>query len=464
MRNCILIPTYEGHRFCVNNFLHSIQQKTNKNIPVYLIISKCDISNFAYMPIKYPDIQLHILFLSDVIISVSQFEIDENNLFQQMGKPRFQSVKKLYGLLYLMWYENYDNIAIFDSEGIVIRQIDLNEMIETYVKNPFYIYSTCESRSGSLHYDIIKNTNAMLDVNYQRIWMLEYYFWIYERKILTEFANYLLRKFKCNFIEIFKRFSIVFIENIYYTFIWHCTQQSNKYNYQAIDFTHELQAMEPRKDVIQRMINYITPSKPLEDCRRYIDEGTYASYIDNFYEKFKLTIYKPYNLLSSLDFVKKHTDIKICVSETSSVIYDYYYPEFSNDTYKNSILKYCGINYIGDNTFQFVKHTEKLTPFCWVGFELKKDNHYSYTLSFETLLNKHIRQIPNHGIFVKSHYPLVLHKIPFHDYPIGQWSKHDIRINNRNDEIDLFILIFDESPEIDILIKNMMIQPVSNGE
>ena len=224
MKNCILIPTYEGHKYFLNYFLYSISVNTPKNISIYLIVSKDDYNIFVVMARNYVDLNINVLILSDIMREIYKIYIDENFMLERLGKVTYQSMKKIYGVIHLM-NNNYDNVIVFDSECMIIKYIDINDYIDEYIKkkkNPYVIYSTCESSNSHIHGIVLNNANSLIGTKNKNIWLLEYYLWIYEKNIIYDFYKYIKNRyiFCENLYEIFSMYSDIFIENVYFAFIY----------------------------------------------------------------------------------------------------------------------------------------------------------------------------------------------------------------------------------------------------
>lgn len=139
MRNCVLISSYRQHKCYLDKFLYTIQRLTPNNIPIYIVISRDEEGEFHYMTNKYKNVNL--LVFSKILEMLDDKKIIENDLLKEYGKYNYQSLKKYYGIYYLFFTDQYDNIIVFDSESIVIRNVDINNIVDTYVKDPALIYS-----------------------------------------------------------------------------------------------------------------------------------------------------------------------------------------------------------------------------------------------------------------------------------------------------------------------------------
>ena len=217
MKNCILISSYCQHKYYLDKFLYSIQRLTPNNIPVYIIISRDEEDEFHYMTNKYKNVNL--LTFSKIMELLDDIKIAETNILREYGKYNFQSLKKYYGLYYLFSSDKYDNVIIFDSESMVVRDVDINVMISEYMSKPFLIYSEDTTNTKDLHVNVDNAMKEMLGINGNIGWFLEYYQWIYEKRIFVDFMKFLIDKYECTIFELFHKFEEIFIEIVYQSYI-----------------------------------------------------------------------------------------------------------------------------------------------------------------------------------------------------------------------------------------------------
>lgn len=451
MKNCILIPSYHLHKFFINSFLFSLSKKTPCNLPIYIIVSNDDYDLFSDLIKKYTNMNISIINFNSSVLFFSQLIFNHHGL----SKSIYQSLKKLYGLLHLFLLHDYDNVIIFDSECMVIRDFDIDTFISDYIKKPFLIYGTLNIKN-KLHDSINKSTLSILKYQSNDVWMLAYYSWIYERKIFLDLLNYVINIHKTNYIEIFKSQSEVFFENIYFTFLYH-ESKNLKYNYTLINNVSLFSKCNITDTDLKILLSFIQPFDILEDCRFLVDNEKYFNIVSESYNKNLLTFYKSHaSSKKSLDLVISCPSIKICVSEFNNYIFSHFLPDFTKDI-NNSIIKRCmGLSEQGTNIFKFVKNDNKFSPYHWIGFECLKEKK-TYTFSFDIMLLENF-VISNHcNVYFKVHNPLYLHTVDLSKLILNKWINFSFQITSTNNDSDLFLLLLDNAPKINILIQNLLL-------
>lgn len=454
--NCVLISSYDGHKFFLNSFLHSIQMKTPRNIPIYVIVTRADYIDFQYLSQKYSDINVNFIVFSDAVMLLNCVDIDENILFNQLGKSKYQSLKKMYGLMYLMLYKNMENVIIFDSECMLVREFDIDAFINNYVQNPTYVYSSCTSANNGLHHSINRSTFELLRPigNYEcfrdDMWMLEYYMWVYERRIFLRFVESLVLSKRMNLIDIMRPLNEVFIENVYFTYIYFHTE----FGYKFIDFIDQLKLVGATQTDISDMLRIVAPLKPMEDVRFIVENGTYEKYIGDVYDNLNLSFYKTTNSQKSLDFIMKHECIKVCVSEYSDIIFRHLYSDFIASA-ENSFFRCRGFFKTDKYGYRLCKNSDGCCPFNWIGFEFPKIIGTTYVMSCDISVAKQVTYVNGCMTFLKSHEPCTFTPVKFDNLVPGEEIHCEYVHVAQNNIHDLFILIFDDGPQIDITIKNI---------
>jgi len=461
-QNCILIPSYKLHLEYVDKLLFSIREKTPNNLEIYIIISHTDVSDFFYLRNKY---NVNLLIFSQIINLIEQIDLSEDVMLQECGKATYQSLKKYYGLYYLFFFKNYLNVIIFDSESFIIRNIDINELITAYTKNPYIIYSNIPHYGDQLKIDVEKSAKIVTNTIDISAWFLEYYLWIYEKHIFLDFVQSVLLLFGERFYYIAKKLKTVFIEVVYQTYIY---KNNSMYQYQMIEFIDYMATNKPEylADSLH-LININTPNKPIEDARQYIEKDVGDVFADTVYDGLKLQFYKTNDTIKSLDFIKKHTNIKICVSEYSDIIFNYF-----NDTYNTNFLNKwkCIIrNTLGidTNLFRINKTFESIMPFHWLGYEIHFPIDtivkFSFDLFFSALTNSN-NSDKSHFIALKHHHPEELYPITISPYCLYNWTSFDVLIQVTEDKNDLYLILFDNAPSCDVLIRNFNFTIIEKNE
>jgi hypothetical protein len=449
--NCILIPSYDKHRIFLEKCLYTIQKCTSNDLRIYVIISQTDEKYFSQYEHKFSNVKL--LLFSKVVQLLENLHIDESDIFKKYGKYNYQSLKKFYGLYYLFYY-GFDNVIIFDSETMIIRPINITNLINNYINKPFLVCSKSTIKSNKLHTDVDETTRQILNISNYNGWFLEYYLWIYEKHIFSDLFKYLLVKYNKNMINLISICSNIFIEIIYQTFI--CIN-NKKYCYKIIDFDEYIlnKYCENYTNVIQ-IFNGISPLRPIEDCRELIERG-YYDIVKKMYDDNKFIVYKTKDTEKSLQYIKGNEQIKICASEYSDIVFSYFYPNYIYDIeYNHNFIHRNLMSTIidGQEVYRIDKKTNQTVKLLWIGYEITFPNKsivkFSLELLFETIKNITKRNF----IAFKRHNPYELITIPIHNIIINKWKSYEFMITINNEHSDLYIIIFDDAPECNVLIRN----------
>lgn len=481
--NCILIPSYDKHRTYVDKFLFSIQEKTPNNIDIYIIVGTADEADFYYMTTKYKNVK--IIIFTRILELIENVVKNDDILLHMYGKTIYQSLKKFYGLYYLFFMCNYDNIIIFDSESFIIRNVDINQMINDYVVNPFILYSSIPHYNDKLKTDVEIYAQITNDKNDISMWFLEYYLWIYEKRIFTNFVQSFILLFGKTFYTFIENcYGTVFVEVIYQTHIY---KTNDVYGYKFIEFVNFMASKHPA-DLSESMslINMNIPNKPIEDARIYIEQNLEKVFAHNIYDELQLQLYKTNDSQKSLEFVKRHETITMCVSEYSDIIFNYFNPEYSKNfiynwrfLLQNAIgIESCGESALVDTPseetttglksrrcashdkmalYRVSKKSNDELPFYWVGYEMTIPTNICVKFTFDLFFMELGTIESQHFIAFKQHYPLQLHYIPLSVHLLHIWTHYEFFVNTshtKEEKYDAYLIIFDNSPQCDILIRN----------
>lgn len=446
--NCLLISSYIGHKDLLDKLLYSIQQMTPNNIEIYIIISSADYNEFQYMLTKYN--KMHLLVFSKILEILEDKTYDEDILLKDLGKWKYQSMKKFYGLYYLFFRGSYEHIMIVDSETFIIQKLDLNEYINKYIRNSFIVYSETPTINNKMHSSVDISSRYINDIQNYIGWFLEYYLWIYDKRIFVDFLRYILIKFKKSLLELVKPYQDIFIEVIYQMFIF---KNNNYYKYKLINF-HDFLRREYRNNLhtIMEYLDMLQPLKPIEDGRYLLEKNIDSSFLDKFYEDYKLACFKPNDTKNSLDFIKKHSCIKICTSEQTDKIYKDYFKNYVNinHTFVSNVFT------VQDNVYKLVKNTPKHQEYMWLGYQMEFGQDMGILFELDLQINKLENINNNHKIAFKRHHPSEVHDINFKSLKLREWHKFKFEIRCKKKTKDLFIIIFDDAPKIEVMIRNFV--------
>lgn len=449
--NCILIPSYDKHRIYVDKFLFSVQEKTPNNIDIYIIINSNDECDFYYLTNKYKRVKLiifnHILELIECVTR------DDDILLNNCGKSIYQSLKKFYGLYYLFFIIGYDNVIIFDSESFIVRDTDINKMINDYIAKPFILYSSIPHYGDKLKTVVETYAHITNDKNDISMWFLEYYLWIYEKHIFTNFVQSLLLLFGKSFYTFIENSTgAVFIEVIYQTHIY---KNNDIYNYEFIEFVNYMASKHPADlGESMRLINTNIPNKPIEDARVYIEQNLERVFANNIYDELLLQIYKTNDSHKSLEFIKQHETIVVCASEYSDIVFNYFNPTYIQNFQNNWRFLLRNAIGIDSNMYRISKKSNDSLPFYWIGFEMTIPANKCIKFTFELFFMELGNIDPHKFVAFKKHFPLQLYYIPLSVSLLHTWTQYEFLIDVIDEKCDAYLIIFDDAPQCDVLIRN----------
>jgi hypothetical protein len=399
-----------------------------------------------------------IIVLSNIIKLLDDTEIDENDVLKKYGKYKYQSLKKIYGLYYLFNY-GYDNIIIFDSETFFIREIDVDHFINKYISKPFIVRSLKPIKNNKLHNDVDNSAREILNIEYYIGWLLEYYLWIYEKRIFCDMMKYIINKYEKTFYQLFEPYQNIFIEVLFQLYI---CKNNDKYKYKIIEFEKYIEnKYVQNSSEIMKIFDSIIPLRPIEDSRMLI-ENNYDNLIYNLYNDNKFILMKINDTQKLLHFIINNENIKICVSEYSEIIFnnfhkDYLYDIINNHNFINRNVKLMNdIN--NEKIYNVLKKTNNHQDLLWLGYEMTFIHDVNIKFSFELLFNELKNTTKNNFIAFKRHNPYELNIISMQNIIIGKWQMYEFIIKCIRNVADLYIIIFDDAPECNVFIKNFNFQ------
>lgn len=117
----------------------------------------------------------------------------------------------------------------------------------------------------------------------------------------------------------------------------------------------------------------------------------------------------------------------------------------------------CKLVRNNDFSLNFVRSADtEYTPFQWIGYEVSPNGKYNVT--FDIKFNNFIPDTTiERSIGFKTHYPERLFNEWIQECKLGEWYSANITFQKPNDDVDLFILIFDNSkPSLNFDLKNFV--------
>jgi hypothetical protein len=293
---CIVIPSFPPHFKYVNKLLKSINDLNTdeETITIYLTMNKDDYDLFD--KVNYNKINLVILFLEDLYEEQLNVEINSRELLEHVEKYTFQSMKKLLSIHH--GFKSFDYVYVLDSEGVFIKPFSMNKHINSFLTNKRIFYNSKQRKDGN---QWTESSKILLKSNDIPGWLLENYFWVYEKDIFKNIYNIITKNIETK-EQLYNMKKDIFIEVFYNHYIY---LNNKKYNYKFIDSYENI-----KNDMNQNELNSILtkPYTLLEDTRWNLNENTYSAYV-KFFKKYNITNYKIEINEINLRFIKDNPQI-----------------------------------------------------------------------------------------------------------------------------------------------------------
>lgn len=180
----IVTPTYIKHFQYIEPYLRSFQKYVidSKEIKIYFIISRPECASFQKIIAPYKDLNIIILFFEEVL---RRFGIQETpeKLLEKYGRFTFQTLKKLYGVLYIP----EERSLVLDCESMWVTRTRMKEVFQNFFSQPrIYGSRLKDKRRIRLNFNqLVKNTDFLLGETCP-YWFIENYMWFCEKKILKD--------------------------------------------------------------------------------------------------------------------------------------------------------------------------------------------------------------------------------------------------------------------------------------
>lgn len=237
----IIIPTYEGHFQYVVNFL--ISCKNNfldiDTFDICFILSNIKEEKQLRKYLKHYSSSYNFKFNNiETILKSYGIKEDTSTLLKDLGKFSYQTIKKLYGV----YYFQYDQSFVMDSESMCLSPFYMNKIFDDYFKNPYVLYFNFaffknKNLSDGLNYKTTQNIARLMNKKSIQNFYFDGFHWFYEKNIIND----LFKSMGHNLLGIIKNFTkmqkteydkAIFECCLYYAFI---KDNNTKYNYQFID-------------------------------------------------------------------------------------------------------------------------------------------------------------------------------------------------------------------------------------
>lgn len=251
----LVTPTYSGHFCFIDKYIESLSRYSiGEKVPLYLTVEESDCYDLQKIANRYPDVDVRVIPFERIL---STFGIEESTeeLLASMGRFSYQTLKKLYTLLYI----EENKTIVIDSESMMVNHCDLNDLFTAYFDSPFISYSSLSEKSYNATFtkNVVDNSSYLLS-NKDDKYFLENFVWFYDKSILQDLCSEIGTPYEMvALLEKEKRTNLFEIQ-IYHHFIF---KYKEKYGYDAIDVLKELQGA--------------------------LSEDEFKAYMDKYYELYK---------------------------------------------------------------------------------------------------------------------------------------------------------------------------------
>ena len=148
---CINICTYKNHYEYVNNLIISLIKHDTSNLDIFLFFdNENDASEFKKLYyINYNNRKsIYLISLSEVLKNLNlRYQETNENIYENLKKKnvdweggRWVVIKRSYSILYLREL-GYTYTLLLDSEGLIIKDINITNLINNYNSKSFLLVS-----------------------------------------------------------------------------------------------------------------------------------------------------------------------------------------------------------------------------------------------------------------------------------------------------------------------------------
>ncbi|CAA9362241.1 MAG: hypothetical protein AVDCRST_MAG68-4540 [uncultured Gemmatimonadetes bacterium] len=187
MKRIVITPTFRPHFPFNREFLQSYGQNAADahEVAVHFVVSRGELAELRALLEEFPALDVHAHAVED-LLQAAGYEAEAIELLREVGKFAFQALKKLYALKVLP----YDQALVLDSESLVLKPTRMGEVFDEYFADPTILYSELGHRAegwfGSLSDLVTQNAAKLLDEPYPDMYLLEYYGWFYDKRIVED--------------------------------------------------------------------------------------------------------------------------------------------------------------------------------------------------------------------------------------------------------------------------------------
>jgi hypothetical protein len=185
----IVIPTYSDHFRYNELFLESFQKFCidKQNVIINFVITSDESHLIDYLFLKYENLNLKKLILSDLISQVDGISV-KDNLWFFIDKYSLQSVKKLYSSI-----EIDGDYLVIDSENLCLKDFYMSEIFDLCEKQKILFTNVYYQ---NIQHKVINSCNELLGCSGDKWFFLRSY-WFYKKDLVNKLFDFLRTKNEC---------------------------------------------------------------------------------------------------------------------------------------------------------------------------------------------------------------------------------------------------------------------------
>lgn len=306
MKNHIITPTFVDHFIYIDKYLESAKNNIlDKDDVVFCFtIEKHEHDQLESITKKYSSILNIEIIHFEMLLKHFEIERTPRELLKLYGKYSYQTLKKIYTMLYIQ----AERFLVLDSESMWLRPVSMAQKFDEYFSSPFIAGSSISNRKkiDLVMLDAIKNVDYLLNYECDK-WFLENFVWYYDKNILNtlfketsspiELVDCIYQKSKYNHIK-----SGVLEIILYHNYIY---KHADRYGYNVIDIDEELtkyltedniecykndfyHECQGRNGLVELALNYLTPSNVNQIAQIFINNRFDIIRCENSFKGYKL--------------------------------------------------------------------------------------------------------------------------------------------------------------------------------
>jgi len=333
----VVVGTFRDHFDCVVRLLESFEKfllQSRETCFLLVVSDEQERQQFSALPFRFPRLNLKVQNMEKLAHEILKFaDFSSEAYLSNYGKYNYQSLKKYIGLKYVQHIARRspdrfraDFIVSLDSESFALRPFSfLNWTFEHSSNRRLFYLENCRPGTGlGLMKYLIPSPG----------WLLEYYQWIYEDRILDDLTEFM----SANSFDWFKLSTdpgnLIFIEVFYYSFLFNKNSENN-YGY---SFLSSLQTFLNVNNITEDQLKAYVPAiygraNFLEDTRVHVRSQfpLFTRWLTTFYQHYSLRTFKPEDDPSIWEFLKESRSIQVVVSDPAEALYSKAMTGFFND-------------------------------------------------------------------------------------------------------------------------------------